>query len=336
MSSILVWLSFLLTVSEFGGDSRPPIHASNPKRTFAAVYLVRGSVSGSHTGNFGVFTRNGNDTTWTFVNPSSIIAFGLGYFERVSTRRHYIAAGNGVHRSTDGGTTWRILTSWHTMEILGVVPDPYDSALIYAATPWGMYRTTDDGATWELKDKGTKRWFVQQLHMDLRDRSTLYAVMEDDLYRTTDGGESWTPVNVGGTYPQVVAQHPVDPSFLCVGFGDGSIRCSMDDGRSWKRAGEVRGEAIYALRFSPDGTSLLAAGWRTGVWRSLDRGTSWAQIWDNPAVEGVFDVAVDPDNSRHLIIATDGQGVYESLDEGRTWSRAGLMGAKVKRIEFYP
>jgi photosystem II stability/assembly factor-like uncharacterized protein len=98
----------------------------------------------------------------------------------------------------------------------------------------------------------------------------------------------------------------------------------------------VRGEAIYALRFSPDGISLFAAGWKTGVWRSVDHGTSWTQIWDDPAVEGVFDVAVDPDNPRHLIIATDGQGVYESLDEGKTWTRAGLMAAKVKRIEFYP
>jgi photosystem II stability/assembly factor-like uncharacterized protein len=222
------------------------------------------------------------------------------------------------------------------MEILSVVPDPYDSALVYAATPWGVYRTTDDGGTWVLKDKGTKRWFVQQLQMDPRDRHMLYAVMEDDLYKTTNGGESWLPLHVGGSDPQVVAQNPIDPSFLFVGFGNGFIRCSRDDARSWKRAGDIRGETVFALRFSPDGRSLFAAGWKTGVWRSGDGGSSWSQIWDDPAVEGVFDVAVDPDNPHHLMIGTDGQGVYESLDEGRTWSRAGLMGAKVKRIEFYP
>jgi photosystem II stability/assembly factor-like uncharacterized protein len=306
------------------------------RRTFAAVFLVRGSVSGSHTGSFGVFTRNGDDTTWTLRNLSSVITFGLGYFERGATRRYYIAAGNGVHRSTDGGSSWRILTSWETMEILSLATDPEDSAVVYAATPWGVYKTTDDGANWVLKDRGCKRWFVQKLLRDQDQREILYAVMEDDLYRTTDGGENWAGLSIGASQPQVVAQRPGDPGTLCVGVEDGGVRISRDSGKTWWESGGLRGTTIYALRFSRDGTTLFAAGWKTGLWQSTDVGHSWSLLWDDPAVEAIFDVSEDPQDPGHLLVGTDGQGIWESPDGGRSWRRAGLMGAKVKQIEFYP
>jgi photosystem II stability/assembly factor-like uncharacterized protein len=300
------------------------------------VFIVRGSVSGSHTGQFGAFVRNGEDSTYALLNPSNVITFGLGYFERGSTRRYYIAGGNGVHRSTDGGKRWRILTSWQTMEILSLLPDPVDSSIIYAATPWGVYKTADDGASWVRKDRGCKRWFVQKLLGDRRDRRTLYAAMEDDLYCSRDGAESWEPLHVGADQIQVVAQNPARPEMLCVGVEDRGIRVSRDNGATWVLSPQLSRETIYALRFSPDGSSLYAAGWKTGLLRSTDGGLMWERIFADDAVESIFDILVNPTNPSHLLVGTDGQGIYESLDHGRTWRRAGLMGAKVKQMEFYP
>ncbi len=305
-------------------------------RLFVSVFIVQGSVSGSHTGHFGAFVRDGEDTTYTLLNPSNVITFGLGYFERGSTRRHFIAAGNGVHRSTDGGKRWRILTSWETMEILSILPDPVDSAILYAATPWGVYKTVDDGKTWSEKKKGCNRWFVQKLLGDRRDRRTLYAAMEDDLYRSRDGAETWTRLHVGAVQIQVVAQNPIRPEVLCVGTEDRGIWVSNDGGSKWIQCGQLSHETIYALRFSPDGSECYAAGWKTGVWKSRDGGKEWERVFANDAVESIFDVLIDPRNPSHLLVGTDGQGIYESLDHGLTWRRAGLMGAKIKQMEYYP
>ena len=96
---------------------------------YAAVLLVRGSVSGRSTGLFGAFVRE-DSSTWRQITLSNLFTFGLGYYENGDTRHHYIAGGNGLHRSADGGKSWRILTSWETMEVLNVVPDPVDSTLI--------------------------------------------------------------------------------------------------------------------------------------------------------------------------------------------------------------
>jgi photosystem II stability/assembly factor-like uncharacterized protein len=305
-------------------------------RTVVSVFIVRGSVSGSPTGSFGAFARNGGDTTWTKLTPSNVITFGLGHFERGATRRLYVAGGNGVLRSTDEGKSWRILTSWQTMEILSVALDPADSSMILAATPRGVYKSADDGMTWALKAKGMSRWFVQKLHRDVGTSGTYYAAVEDGLYRSTDRGESWRRLPLPADQIQVIAQNPVSPTSLGAAAEDRGIWLSHDGGRSWEQCAELRGETIYALRFSPDGREIYAAGWKTGIWRSRNGGKEWTKLWSDPAVEAVFDVVVDPADPAHVLAGTDGQGVYESRDAGRSWHRAGLMGAKVKQIEIIP
>ncbi len=305
-------------------------------RVFAAVFSVRGSVSGSSSGSFGVFVRQSGDTTWRMVTKSNVFTFGLGRFAHGGSSRLYIAAGNGVHRSSDDGRSWRITTSWKTMEILSVVPDPVDSATVYAATPWGVFKTITDGAVWVHKEKGFKRWFVQKLAMDPTDRRILYAAAEDDLYRTSDAGDSWEPLNVGAPQIMTVLQGRRDPAFLAVGIEDGGVRWSGDGGRHWRASEGIGNSTIYDISESPDGKHLYAGGWQTGLWESDNRGKSWHRIWSDPNVEGIFTVRADPRNGDHLLVGTDGQGVFESNDRGTSWKSGGLAGAKVKQIEFYP
>jgi photosystem II stability/assembly factor-like uncharacterized protein len=305
------------------------------KRTFAAVLLNRGTAVGKNAGSYGVYVRSG-DTTWTKITLSNIISFGLGFFGNGSTQRYYLAGGNGVHRSTDGGRTWRILTSWRTEEILCVVPDPVDSAVIYAATPFGVFKTTDDGNTWLKKMDGFKRWFIQRIIMDRTDRRVLYAASDDDLYRSADSGEHWTPLLVGGSEILSLLQHPGKPEVILVGEEDEGIKYSTDRGGSWTVARMPFATSIYAFGASSDGRDLYAAGWKSGLWRSEDGGVAWSQVWLADGMEAIYSIFVDPENPAHLMTGTVGSGIYESLDRGRTWRTAGLTGAEVKQIELYP
>jgi len=305
------------------------------KRTFAAVLLHRGTVAGNNAGSYGVYVRSG-DTTWTKLTLSNIISFGLGYYGRGATPRYYLAGGNGVHRSTDGGRTWRILTSWRTEEILCIAPDPVDSAILYAATPFGVFKTTDDGATWCNKKNGFRKWFIQKLIIDRDDRKVLYAASEDDLYRSSDAGERWVPMNVGGPEILALLQHPAHPDILLAGQEDEGIRFSTDRGATWAVARVPFATSIYAFGSSTDGRDLYAAGWKSGLWRSEDGGTTWTQVWRADGIEAIYSVLVDPEDPVHVMAGTVGSGVFESFDRGLTWRGAGLSGAQVKQIEFYP
>jgi photosystem II stability/assembly factor-like uncharacterized protein len=305
-------------------------------RLFAAVFIVRGSVSGSSVGGYGVYVRKPDDTAWTRITKSSTLTFGLALFDNGRTRRYYIAAGNGVHRSTDGGVTWKILTSWRTEEILCVVPDPVDSSVVYVATPFGVFKTTDDGTTWERKMEGIPSWFVQRIVMDARDRRTLYAATETDLFRSTDAGEHWHAMGSGLRQVLALLQHPVDSSVIIAAGEVQGIRRTADGGKTWSAARGLDSAIIYTFRASRTGADIYAAGWKTGLWRSTDGGVTWQQVWSAPGVEAIYSLFVYPGDPDHILAGTVGKGVLESLDRGATWRPAGLDGTQVKQIELYP
>lgn len=330
LAALLLWVPVCL--SSANGAENP---APGPKRIFAAVLLHRGTAVGKNAGTFGLFVRSG-DTTWTKVTLSNIISFGLGYYSHGPTRRYYLAAGNGVHRSTDGGNSWRTLTGWRTEEILCVVPDPVDSSVIYAATPFGLFKTTDDGATWLKKANGFKKWFIQRIIMDRDDRRVLYAASEDDMYRSTDAGERWTPLHVGGPEILALIQHPGKPEIILAGQEDDGIKYSTDRGARWTAARMPFATSIYTFAASADGRDMYAAGWKSGLWRSEDAGASWSQVWPAEGIEAFYSVFVDPEDPAHLLAGTVGSGIFESHDRGRSWRGVGLAGAQVKQIELYP
>lgn len=304
-------------------------------RMFAAVLLIRGSVSGGNIGSYGVYVRDEGDTTWKKITRSNVISFGLGYFERGQTHRYYLAGGNGLHRSTDEGKTWRVLTTWTTEEILGVVPDPVDSALIYVATPFGVFKTTDDGTSWHRKMTGFNKWFIQRLIMDPRDRRTLYAASEDGIYKTIDGGDHWRTLYASKTQALALFQHPAMPDYFVAGFEDGGVLYSSNSGATWQPASGMINSTVYTFSSSADGNDLYTAGWKTGLWRSNDRGVTWSRVWADSSIEAIYSIFVDPRNAQHLMVGSVGNGVYESHDRGATWKYAGLAGGQIKQIELY-
>ncbi len=316
--------------------AQPAPPKAEGSRLFAAVFIVRGSVSGNATGGYGLYVGAQNDTVWTRISRSSTLTFGLALFDNGRTRRYYMAAGNGVHRSTDGGKSWKILTSWRTEEILCVVPDPVDSSVIYVATPFGVFKTVDDGATWEKKMNGIPAWFIQRILMDPRDRRTLYAAAQTDVFRTTDAGEHWQAMGSGLEQVLALMQMPQDPGVMLAAGELKGIRRTTDGGKTWSAARGVDSAIIYTFRSSRDGNEVYAAGWKTGLLGSSDQGASWHQVWPAPGIDAIYSLFVYPDDPAHLLVGTVGDGIEESLDHGVTWRSAGLPGTQVKQIELYP
>jgi len=313
-----------------------PPETSEGKTTYAVVFLNRGHVTGGTQSNVGLFKRLSGDTVWTNIYRRNLLSFGMGIWEGTSGTRYYIAAGNGLHRSVDGTTSWRVLTDWHTEEILSVAPDPIDSAVIYVSTPFGVFKSVDEGRHWEKKMSGMKKWFVKKVVLDVKDRKKLFAVAEEDIYCSTDAGEHWESLHAGLTDVQSFAQDPVFPEHLLVGGEDNGIRLSLDGGKTWRPAEGVPKESFYAIAVSPDGHTAYAGGFKTGLWTSTDAGVSWKLLWQNSDIEAIATIYVEKSNSPHLMIGTSGQGIYESPDAGKTWRSAGLQGCQVRQIELYP
>jgi photosystem II stability/assembly factor-like uncharacterized protein len=71
-----------------------------------------------------------------------------------------------------------------------------------------------------------------------------------------------------------------------------------------------------------------------GVWKTTNAGTTWTPIFDSQASYSIANVVIDPKNPNVVWVGTGennaqrsvsyGDGVYKSIDGGRTWQNVGL------------
>ncbi|HAL56312.1 MAG TPA: hypothetical protein DCP63_07525 [Bacteroidetes bacterium] len=323
---LMFWLS---------GSALPEGNQQDSSAYFAAVYFNRGSTAVGTLGDIGLFRKREGDTLWINLRPNTITP-GVAFAKYGGASLLYLAGGNGLHRSADRGKSWKVLTGWQTNEILSVALHPTSSSILYISTPFGVFKSTDGGEHWGNKMRGFKSWYIRQVKIDLDVPESIYAIDEETLYRSVNGGEKWSALNVGVQGVKCFLQHPVDHDILLVGTEDHGIRISLDRGKRWRAAQGLPSSPVYALRSSQDGKQIYAAGYQTGVWKSEDRGRSWTNLWLATGIDAIYSLFVHPNNPDHIIVGTNGKGMFESLDRGATWRQAGLPFAHVKQIELYP
>ena len=128
-------------------------------------------------------------------------------------------------------------------------------------------------------------------------------------YRSDDGGQSWRMIH--GTLPAVrgnqgvrgMVSDPRDPNFVAMAVGD---------------------------QWAP----------KLGVFVSTDGGKSWSKTLDalffgnGPGRYNGKTLVRDPSSVNRLIAATNGDGVFESLDNGQTWKNLGLKDLYPSHVQF--
>lgn len=90
---------------------------------------------------------------------------------------------------------------------------------------------------------------------------------------------------------------------------------------------------INAINVDPNNSNIIyACASSGGLWKSNDAGTTWNTNTDNLTILGTSDIAINPQNSNILYLATGdrdgldtyGIGVLKSIDGGSTWQPTGL------------
>ncbi|HEV2366222.1 MAG TPA: hypothetical protein VGS12_18740 [Caulobacteraceae bacterium] len=132
------------------------------------------------------------------------------------------------------------------------------------------------------------------------------------------------------TGPGVLAQAaPVAPA------GAGSVDPGFLQALRWREVGPFRGgrsDAVVGVPSEPDVFYFGAAA--GGVWKSLDAGGRWTEIFEGGPTGSIGAIAVAPSDPDVIWVGTGenalrgditwGDGVYRSLDGGRTWTHLGL------------
>ncbi len=143
-----------------------------------------------------------NQTSGWNPGVGRITAFAI---EPVNTGvpQHIIVGGQtgGVWRTTDGGTTWTVLTDdLSNIVVYSLAMDPTNSSIYYWGSSAGViFKSTDSGATWnQLADIGGGN--VNKILIDPSNTSKMYCSSEGGgLFKSTNSGANWTLIHPDAT-----------------------------------------------------------------------------------------------------------------------------------------
>ncbi|WP_165750194.1 thrombospondin type 3 repeat-containing protein [Cellulophaga sp. Z1A5H] len=99
-------------------------------------------------------------------------------------------------------------------------------------------------------------------------------------------------------------------------------------------SGALSGQGrVNAITVDPNNSNIWYVGAPAGgIWKSINNGSSWVNLFDDFPQIGVSGIAVDPNNSQIVYIATGDDdaadsysvGVFKSIDGGNSWNETGL------------
>ena len=246
------------------------------------------------------FNREGTHSIGAIAlhqRDTSLVWLGSG--ERAN--RQSTSWGDGVYKSTDGGTTWTNMGLRESHHVGRIVIHPDNPDVVFVAAMghlWGpnpdrgLYRSRDGGQTWELVLFVDDDTGVVEVAMDPRDPRIMYAASYQRrrtpfgfngggpgsaLWKSTDGGSTWRQLSAGlpeGDYGRIgITIYRSDPRIVYI---------SLEQG--------LRYTAATAYE------EPLA-----GVYRSEDRGETWQHMgtW-NPRPMYASQPMVDPNDDCRL------------------------------------
>jgi photosystem II stability/assembly factor-like uncharacterized protein len=300
-------------------------------RLYAAVW-TQDPVAGG-----GVFRSEDGGRMWAASGLQGEAVRALG---QSTSRPDVFVAGTrtGIFRSEDAGKSWERISPAGDEELKNldsIAIDPRDANVIYAGTYHLPWKTTDGGKSWKPIAAGMiDDSDVMSVVIDRSDPERIFASACSGIYRSGNGGAQWTKLQ-GIPYvsrrTQQIAQDPGNAAIWYAGTTEGLWR-SKDNGENWERV-TGRDIVVNAIAFAGRGARLLL-GTEEGILLSRDAGKSFAARNSGFTHTVVRAFAASETDSQRLLIAveTDGGGLLESIDGGKSWGAFATPAAAVDAL----
>lgn len=293
------------------------------------------------------------------IDPNNPNVVWVGTGENVSGR--HVGWGDGVYKSENGGKTWQNMGLPKSEHIGKILIDPRNSDVVYVAAEgplWssggerGLYKSENGGKSWKVVLSVDSYTGVTDVEFDPSNPDVLYAATYQRFRRTwalmaggpnsgihvsKNGGNTWQKITVGlpqGDMGKIgLAVTPADPNLVYAtieaGPKDKGFYRSTDKGRSWEKrnsytSGGTGPHYYQELEASPQNPDLV---YQMDVFLHVTRdGGKTIDYLTNGRTKHSDNHAfwIDPSNEKHLIAGTDG-GLYETYDQGVTWSHFGNL-----------
>lgn len=231
-------------------------------------------------------------------------------FEGSATEVLYFGSHAGVHRSVDGGRSWRPLDLAADAMTIGAV----GAGSLIVAGHDVLVISNDSGASWTELPNDLPNLDIHGFARDPIDPLRMWAFLAaGTIHESRDGGLQWTQVFTGTRPFLTAATASGGTLLLAVDPESGPVR-SADGGRTWAALSNPEAYPITALASGPD-AELIVVGTNGALIVSNDGGASWRR---DPFPGTPLAAAVARDGRTMAVVSGD-RRVYRSSDGGRTW-----------------
>lgn len=167
---------------------------------------------------------------------------------------------------------------------------------------------------------------VRAIEIDPRNKNHLFiTTMDGQIYGSYDAGGTWELL-ANLHQPQLILDDLIvdarDSNVLYIAGHrhkrPGGFFKSVDGGRTWKEAKELKNESIHAMVQSSLDPDMLLIGTVTGVWISRDSGDTWSKFTSSTAPEKLDALAIDPRDTNTIYAGTWWRA-YKTTDGGNSW-----------------
>ena len=241
-------------------------------------YLPYKSIDGGKTWRI---IKNG------IIDDSDIFAINLDPRDS----RHIIASAcSGIYETRDAGDSWHKVQGIpsQSRRTRAIMQHPTIPGLVFAGTTEGFWRSAKGGDNNSWMVTTSRQLEINSIAVHPRNPNTVYIGTNNyGVMVSTDGGKNFVPSNEGfsGRFVNTIMPdrqnaNRIYATTINTTTGGGFFFVSTDGGVSWQpsmRNMPPRLIGYSILQDERDG-NLIYLGTNLGMYRSTDRGTSWAPV----------------------------------------------------------
>lgn len=302
-----------------------------------------------HPTDANVLFAAANNGLWRTVNGGdSWQRVALGAFSDVAFKTDdpqvVFAASDRLHRSTNGGTSFTVITNGlpaaNEVRRMCIGTSPDDPEMIYVLCGRmdnggyrGLYRSTNGGLNFTLRssspnlfgysesgnDSGGQCWYDMALAVDPTNASRVL-VGGINVWRSTDGGSTWSirshwfwPSSWGYTHADIHELRYTGGTLYCA--SDGGLFRSDDHGNNWTDlSAGLSITQCYKLGLAQGMAGRMLIGTQDNGTNRWD-GSGWVHVLGADGMEA----AIDPSDPDVMYCTTQNGTIHRSTDAGASW-----------------